>query len=81
MNRDVAVASLLIFFCPFAVGFSFTIVRLEFAFAFLHNAFHTHDLLFYDPFLPPKNIWMNEDAAVAPLFIFFCSFHGWVQLH
>ena len=71
MNGDVAVAPL-VFFRPFLVGFGFIRVRLEFAFTFLHTASHTHDLLFYDPFLPPQTIWMNEDAAVAPLFIFFC---------
>ena len=43
-------------------------VRLEFAFTFCIS--RTHDLLFYDHFLPPKTIWMNGDVAVAPLVFF-----------
>ena len=72
MNGDVAVAPL-VFFRPFSVGFSFIRVCLEFTFISLPTASWTHDLLFYDLFLPLKTIWMNGDVAVAPL-VFFPPF-------
>ena len=73
MNGDVAVAPL-VFFRPFSVGFSFIRVCLEFAFTFLHTASHTHDLLFYDPFLPSQTIWMNAWIWVARLVFFGFNF-------
>ena len=54
----------------FFVPSRFIRVCLEFTFISLPTASWTHDLLFYDPFLPPQTISMNGDVAVAPLVFF-----------